>query len=111
VQYRSDANTRAFFEAQIGPHFHFTYHLNRYRLARPGLTYGDLVDEWLAEHARRARPDYRAPIASHGEYNRFVRDFFRDPANRGRSLRDAAAAWTRIKTRRGSRRYRRAGTA
>jgi hypothetical protein len=45
VTYKSDAKTRAFFKSQIGPEFHFTYHVNQFRLAYPGLTYGDLVDE------------------------------------------------------------------
>ncbi|MDH3768421.1 MAG: SAP domain-containing protein [Gammaproteobacteria bacterium] len=49
VNFRSDAKTREFFKAQIGPHFHFTYHVNQYRLNNKGLTYGDLIDEWQAE--------------------------------------------------------------
>ena len=52
VRYMSDAKTRAFFESQIGPGFHFTYRLNQYRLARRALTYGDLVDEWIAKRGR-----------------------------------------------------------
>ena len=40
VRYRSDAKTRAFFESQIGPGFHFTYRLNQYRLAHRTLRYG-----------------------------------------------------------------------
>jgi len=98
VRYKSDAKTRAFFESEIGPHFHFTWHLNQYRLAREGrLTYGDLVDEWTAEHERRNKPGYRATIAKHGEWNRFVRDFFADTANRGKSIREAAALWRKVK--------------
>jgi hypothetical protein len=103
--YRSDDKTRTFFERQIGPEFHFTYHLNQYRLARKKLTYGDLVDEWLAERDRRRRADYQAPIATHGKWNRFVRDFFADKANRGKSLSDAAAAWRVVKRGRGDHRY------
>src|SRR5689334_25169938 len=34
VNYKSDDKTRAFFESQIGPEFHFTYYLNQFRLAR-----------------------------------------------------------------------------
>jgi hypothetical protein len=49
VNYKSDAKTRALFEKMIGPHFHFTYHLNQYRLLHAGLTYGDLIDEWIQE--------------------------------------------------------------
>src|SRR3981081_2171985 len=32
INYKSDDKTRAFFRSQIGPHFHFTYLLNQYRL-------------------------------------------------------------------------------
>ncbi len=105
VNYKSDDKTRAFFEKQIGPEFHFTYHLNQYRLARPNLTYGDLVDEWLAERKRRRTEGYRAPLADHGKYNRFIRDFFADKKNQGKSLGDAAGAWNAIKNERGNPRY------
>ena len=106
VDYYSDSKTRAFFRSRIGPEFHFTYHLNQFRLARKGLTYGELVDEWLAERARRRDPRYQARIASHGKYNRFIRDFFADERNRGKSLRAAAAAWNAVKHRPGDQRYR-----
>lgn len=97
VNYKSDAKTREFFKSQIGPKFHFTYHLNQFRLANKGLTYGQLVDEWAAERDRRRSSGYQAPIAEHGKYNHFVRDFFADPNNEGKSLRDAATAWNAIK--------------
>ena len=109
VHYKSDARTRAFFESEIGPAFHFTYRLNQWRLAREdagNLTYGDLIDEWLAERERRRDPAYEATLAAQGEYNLFVRGFFADPANAGKSLADAAGAWNAIKGRRCSRRYR-----
>ena len=99
VHFKSDAKTRAFFKSEIGPEFHFTYHVNQYRLNNEGLTYGDLIDEWLAERDRRNRDDYKAPLASHGKYNIFVRDFFADPANEGKSMQHAAAAWNAVKHR------------
>lgn len=105
VNYKNDDKTRAFFESQIGPDFHFTYHLNQYRLAHEGLTYGDLVDEWVAERERRQRDDYVPPIAEHGKYNRFIRDFFNDERNKGKSMRDAATAWNAIKKGRGDHSY------
>jgi hypothetical protein len=107
LHYKSDDKTRRFFEKQIGPEFHFTYHLNQYRLARANLTYGNLIDEWLAERRRRETGRYRAPIADHGRYNRFIRDFFADPQNQGKTLREAAAAWNVIKNKRGDPLYRR----
>jgi hypothetical protein len=106
VNYKSDARTRAFFESQIGPHFHFTYQLNQYRMSRDNVTYGDLVDEWAAEYGRRKQPGYSAPIASQGEYNRYIRDFFADEQNKGQSFRDAVASWNVAKRARGDRRYR-----
>jgi hypothetical protein len=106
VRYRCDAKTRAFFVSQIGLGFHFTYRLNQYRLAHRTLTYGDLVDEWIAERDRRLNSTYKPEIAQQGKYNRFIRDYFADELNRGRSLRDAAAAWNAIKTRKGDPRYR-----
>jgi hypothetical protein len=97
VHYKSDAATRAFFASQIGPSFHFTYHLNQFRIARGGLTYGDLVDEWSAERDRRRDTRYRPVLAAHGLYNRFIRAFFSDPGKTAASLRQAAKEWNRIK--------------
>lgn len=105
AHYKSDQKTRTFFEKQIGPEFHFTYHLNQYRLARTNLTYGDLIEEWVAEKKRRQSESYQAPLAAHGKYNRFIRDFFADKKNQGKSLGDAAAAWNAIKNQRGDPRY------
>jgi hypothetical protein len=105
LHYKSDQKTRTFFKSQIGPHFHFTYHLNQYRLAHLQLTYGDLVDEWVAEYERRRRPDYHAPIASQGEYNRYIRAFFCDKENKGKSFGEAVASWNLAKRARGDRRY------
>ena len=107
VSYFSDAKTRAFFCAQIGAEFHFTYRLNHYRLARTGLTYGNLIDEWIAERDRRRDPHYKAKIADHGKWNHFVRDFFADERNKGKSLSHAAAAWKKVKAGRGQHRYER----
>jgi hypothetical protein len=106
VNYKSDDKTRAFFKSQIGPHFHFTYQLNQYRLTHESLTYGDLVDEWIAEYNRCKDPNYQAPIASQGEYNQHVRDFFADKQNNGKSFRDAVASWNEAKRTIGERRYR-----
>lgn len=106
VNYRNDGKTRAFFEQEIGPSFHFTYYLNQFRRAHENLTYGDLVDEWLAEQERRKDSSYKPPIPAHGEYNTYIRDFFADERNAGTTLRDAVAAWNAIKDRPGDRRYR-----
>ncbi len=92
IHYKSDDKTRAFFKSQIGPEFHFTYMLNQYRLAHDKLN-------------RRRRGDYRPVIAEQGKYNRFIRDFFDDERNKGKSLGDAARSWNAIKNKRGEPRY------
>jgi len=81
------------------------YHLNQFRLARKSFTYGDLVGEWLAEYERRRNPDYKAPIASQGKYNRYIGDFFADEETRGKSLRDASTSWNLAKRTGGDRAY------
>jgi hypothetical protein len=106
--YKCDAATRAFFEAVIGPHFHFTAHLQRFRRANAErrLTYGDLVVEWAVEHERRKDKNYTSTLMHTWEYNRFVRDYMRDkPRNEGKTLKDAAAAWNALRQSRGPRDY------
>jgi len=105
INYKSDDKTRRFFKSQIGPEFHFTYRLNQYRLAHDNLTYGDLVEVWEAERDRRRNPCYKPALAEHGKYNRFIRDFFEDKRNKGKSLGDAAKSWNAIKNKRGDPRY------
>lgn len=106
--YKCDAKTRAFFESVIGPHFHFTAHLQRFRRANTHrqLTYGDLATEWIAEHERRKDKNYKPTLMHTWEYNRFVRDYMRDKArNHGKTLKDAAAAWNALRQSCGPRDY------
>jgi hypothetical protein len=105
VNFRSDQRTREFFESVIGPHFHFTAHLNQFMLGRDDLTYGDLVQEWLAERQRRKDKSYKPVIMKSGEYNQYIRDFFADPTNEGKSLKHAIAGWNKAKRQVGPRRY------
>lgn len=106
--YKCDADTRAFFESVIGPHFHFTAHLQRFRRANTHhqLTYGDLATEWIAEHERRKDKNYKSILMHTWEYNRFVRDYMRDKErNHGKALKDAASAWNELRQSRGPRDY------
>ena len=97
VIFKSDEKTRAFFKAELGPEFHFTYKMNKFRRSHSDLTYGDLIDEWLAERHRRKDKNYKPALEKHGEYNLFIRAFFADPENHGKSMRDAAASWNTVK--------------
>lgn len=106
VTFKSDSETREFFESQIGSHFHFTAHLNKFWRHRDGLTYGDLVREWVAEHERRKDKAYKPPIMQSCEYNQYIRDYFADPRNEGRAFSDAVRSWNSTKTKPGDRKYR-----
>jgi hypothetical protein len=108
--FKCNSATREFFQSVIGEHFHFTAHLQQFRREhqRKGtsLTYGDLVREWISEFERRKDKSYKPKIGRTGQYNQFVRDFMADKArNSGKSIREAAAAWTRIREHEGPHTY------
>jgi hypothetical protein len=107
--FKCDAAARAFFQSVIGDHFHFTAHLQQFRRAHRGpcpLTYGDLVREWIAEYERRKDKNYRPKIERTWQYNQFVRDYMADKErNSGRSIRDAAKAWNRVREHQGPHTY------
>lgn len=106
--YSCDARTRVFFESVIGPHFHFSAHLQRFRCANTHLplSYGNLAHEWIAEHERRKDKSYTSALMHTWEYNRFVRDYMRDKErNPGKTLKDAAAAWNTLRQSCGPRDY------
>jgi hypothetical protein len=105
VNFKSDQRTREFFTSVIGPHFHFTAHLNQFMRGRDDLTYGDLVKEWLAERERRKDKSYKPRIMKSCEYNQFIRDYFADPGNLGKKLTDAISCWERLKKLPGPRVY------
>ncbi len=100
-----DAETRAFFKEELGSKFHFTVSMNKLGREGSGLTYGDLVEHWLAEKSLRKDPSYKPKLGKSGEYNIYVRAFFDDPKNTGKSLTDAAKNWNRVKKLSGPRRY------
>jgi SAP domain-containing protein/uncharacterized protein DUF6434 len=105
--YRCNNITRQFFQSVIGPHFHFTAHLQAYLKANreKGLTYGDLVKEWAAEYERRKDKRYKAPIHASWEYNQFTRDYLSDVQNQNRSISASAEAWKKIRLNNGPRTY------
>jgi hypothetical protein len=108
--FKCDAATRAFFQSVIGEHFHFTADLQKFRRDHQskgiGLTYGDLVREWVAEFERRKDKAYKPRIERTWQYNQFVRDFMGDkPRNSGKSIRDAAQVWNRIRDHEGPHTY------
>ncbi|HEX4044430.1 MAG TPA: DUF6434 domain-containing protein [Gammaproteobacteria bacterium] len=106
VNYKNDAATRQFFVERIGQHFRFDAFLrqfsNKSNITK-GLTYGDLVNGWLAEESKRNTPLYKSNISEQFEYNQFTRDFFANEKEKSRS--DAINAWKLIKAVPGARTY------
>lgn len=105
MNYKNDAATRQFFIEQIGKHFRFNAYLRQFtqRNNNEKLTYGDLVDGWVACEQKKKNPDYQSDIGKQFEYNQFTRDFFLN--EKGKSQSDAIQAWKRVKSLSGPKTY------
>ena len=94
--HRCSQDVRAFFKSVI-PKFHFSTYIQNYFKNNIGKTYRDVVDAWYEEEERKKDPSYKKNIAPQFEYNQFIRDFFADPKNQGKSRDEAIEAWNKIK--------------
>lgn len=103
--HRCSQNVRAFFKTAIGPKFHFSTYIQTFFKQNIGKTYQDVVQAWYEEERRKKDPSYKKVIAPQFEYNQFIRDFFADPANKGKTQTDAINAWHTIKKLPGSNKY------
>lgn len=103
-QHRCSQNVRFFLKTVI-PNFHFSTYIQNYFKNNAGKTYRDVVDAWYEEEERKKDPSYKKNIAPQFEYNQFIRDFFADPKNQGKSREVAIKAWTEIKRLPGSNKY------
>ncbi len=102
--HRCSQNVRAFFKSVI-PNFHFSTYIQNYFKNNNGKTYRDVVDAWYKEEERKKDPSYKKKIAPQFEYNQFIRDFFADSNNQGKSREEAIEAWNHIKKLPGSNKY------
>ncbi|MEB9944863.1 cytoplasmic protein [Bacillus cereus] len=103
--HRCSEGVRAFFKEKIGTNFRFTVALQKFFKENVGKTYEDAITFWYEENERKKDPTYKTTISAQFEYNRFTRDFFEDPNNKGKAKADALAAWNEIKTKPGSNAY------
>ncbi|EJQ49558.1 hypothetical protein IEQ_03013 [Bacillus cereus BAG6X1-2] len=103
--HRCSEDVRAFFKEKIGENFRFTVALQKFFKENIGKTYEDAITFWYEENERKKDPTYKTTIGIQFEYNRFTRDFFEDPNNKGKSKADAIAAWNEIKAKPGSNAY------
>lgn len=103
--HRCSEGVRAFFKEKIGTNFRFTVALQKFFKENVGKTYEDAITFWYEENERKKDPTYKTTISAQFEYNRFTRDFFEDPNNKGKAKANAIAAWNEIKTKPGSNAY------
>jgi hypothetical protein len=102
--HRCSQAVRAFFKSEI-PKFHFSTYIQNYFKENVGKTYRDVVNAWYEEEKRNKAPSYKKEIGPQFEYNQFIRDYFADPKNKGKSQEDAIKAWNTIKKLLGSNKY------
>jgi SAP domain-containing new25/Domain of unknown function (DUF6434) len=103
--HRCSQEVRAFFKTVIGPKFHFSTYIQDFFKTNVGRTYRDAVDAWNAEEERKKDPLYHKKIAPQFQYNQFIRDYFADPNNKGKSREDAIEVWNQVKQLPGSHKY------
>ncbi|PER06034.1 cytoplasmic protein [Bacillus cereus] len=103
--HRCSEDVRAFFKEKIGTNFRFTVALQKFFKENVGKTYEDAITFWYEENERKKDPTYKTTISAQFEYNRFTRDFFKDPNNKGKAKADAIAAWNEMKAKPGSNVY------
>lgn len=96
--HRCSQDVRTFFKQEIGEHFHFSTYIQNYFRANIGKTYEDAINAWREEETRKQDPGYQKDIAPQFEYNRFIREFFSKPVNKGKTRSQAIEAWNKKKS-------------
>ncbi|MDB4989862.1 MAG: cytoplasmic protein [Myxococcaceae bacterium] len=104
--FRCTQELRKFFARNVDPEFRFTVTLQNYIKEHPGISFEELAAYWRRESAARKDGSFRPSVAPQFEYNQFTRDFYADPANRGKPRQDCLAAWRRVRDTRGDNKYR-----
>lgn len=96
---------REFFKSVIGPKFHFSVELQNFIKENAGKTYKDVVDHYykIQEDKKNGK---RTTIGKQFEYNTFIRDYYDDPVNKGKPLKEAISAWKEVRSQRGANVYR-----
>ena len=82
------------FQRKIGTNFSFTVALQKFFKENVGKTYEDAIAFGMKK-TNEKDPTYKTTIGAQFEYNRFTRDFFEDPNNKGKAKADAIALGTK----------------
>ena len=102
--HKCSQNVRYFFKKHI-PNFHFSTFIQNFFKENIGNTYQDGINAWHEEQQRLKNPLYKKEISPQFEYNQFTRDFYADPANKGKRKKDAIHAWNTKKSQPGDNKY------
>lgn len=97
-------NVRHFFKQHI-PNFHFSTAIQNYFKENVGKTYEDVLHFWHEEQQRIKDPNYKKELGAQFEYNQFMRDYYADPINKGKSSQEAIEVWKTIKNQPGDHKY------
>ncbi|MCY1042396.1 DUF6434 domain-containing protein [Corallococcus sp. bb12-1] len=103
--FRCTQEIRVFFEQHLGKTFRFTVTLQRFIKDHPGVTFEEIMKEWTRQESTKKAGEWRPEIAPQFEFNRFTRDFFADPLNKGKTRQDCQEAWKRTREGRGEKKY------
>jgi hypothetical protein len=100
MNYRNNAETRAFFESIIGSKFRFCGAMMKYKETHPDdfVTYQDLVNIWYTEqeNKKNGTPSTKQFYTAN-RYNSFMQQFFADPKNSGKGRKEMLLAWEEYK--------------
>lgn len=104
--YNNDAETRKFFVEHIGKKFKFNVYLRQFinpGNIQPNMTYGDLINGWIAFENNRKKSSKDHIIPPQFEYNQFIKDYFIH--EKGATLKIAISAWKMLTSEKGDRTY------
>jgi hypothetical protein len=96
--WRCSQDLRAFFEQEIGGHFHFDSVMRDFIHFGTGKTLEEAIITW---EAAQQQPKAEKSIALQFEYNRHIREYFKN--HPGAALQEAIHAWNIIKAERRNR--------
>ena len=95
---------RTFFKNEIGENFYFCVDFQKYVKNNAGKTYRDAVEAYY-KIMENKKHNKNKEIDSQFEYNTYIRDFFKDSNNKGKTIKTAIKCWNYKKMVKGSHKY------
>lgn len=103
--YQNTAQVRAFFEAQIGPHFRINVAFLAWMKDNVGKTLADAIVQWHLIIKQKKEQIQPTKIGPQFEYNKYIRDFLADNADK--TLKEAIHFWKLKRNQAGAKHYHR----